>query len=83
MGLDVSVDAGHFTDCVEIVDTNPVEGDCDVEDGDVKVYCPGIGLVIDEEAELTWYGYVDLDDDDDDDEEEFGGRLMRWWRNRD
>jgi hypothetical protein len=86
MDLDVSVDAGDFTDCVEIVDTNPAEGVCDVEEGDSKVYCPGVGLVIDEEAELTWYGYVDLDDDDDsddDEEEEFGSRLMRWWRNRD
>jgi hypothetical protein len=68
MGLDVSVDAGDFAGCVEVVDTNPAEGVCDVEDGDTKIYCPGIGLTIDEDAELTWYGYVDLDDDDEDDD---------------
>jgi hypothetical protein len=64
MGLDISVEAGDFTGCVEVVDTNPAEEVCDVEEGDVKIYCPGIGLVIDEEAELTGYGQVDLDDDD-------------------
>lgn len=58
MGLDVSVEAGDFTDCVEVIDTNPAELVCDAEEGDSKVYCPGIGLVIDEDAELTWYGFV-------------------------
>ena len=80
MGLDVSVDAGDFTGCVEVVDTNPAEGVCDVEEGDVKTYCPGIGLVIDEEVELTWYGFVDSDDDEDeetDEEEEEELRVNR------
>ena len=68
MGLDVSVDAGDFTGCVEVVDTNPTEEVCDVEEGDVKVYCPGIGLTVDEEVELTEFGFVDDEDDDDDDD---------------
>ena len=58
MGLDISVDAGDFTGCVEVIDTNPAELVCDVEEGDEKIYCPGIGLTIDEDAELTWYGFV-------------------------
>ncbi len=58
MGLDVSVDAGDFTGCVEVVDTNPTEEVCDVEEGDVKVYCPGIGLTIDEGVELTEFGFI-------------------------
>ena len=56
MGLDVSVPAGDFTGCVEVVDTNPVDDVCDVEDGDVKVYCPGIGLTMDEDLQLTAHG---------------------------
>jgi len=56
MGLDESVTAGNFKDCVEVVDTNPAEQICDTEEGDVKVYCPGVGLVKDEELELVEYG---------------------------
>ncbi len=44
-------------DCVEVVDTNPGEGVCDEDDGDSKIYCPGIGLVEDKELVLVWYGY--------------------------
>jgi hypothetical protein len=81
MDLEVSVEAGDFSGCVEIVDTNPAELVCDVEEGDTKVYCPGVGLVIDEDAELTWYGYVPPgqiggDDEVEDDDEE-AGRLSR------
>lgn len=63
-----------FTDCILIYDTNPAEG-YDPETGedacgkdDAKVYCPGIGLVQDQDLELVSYGYGD--DDDDDVEEE-------------
>jgi len=70
MDVEVSVPAGDFSGCVEVVDTNPAELVCDVEEGDAKVYCPGIGLVIDEEAQLVWYGYVDVDDEDEDDQGE-------------
>jgi hypothetical protein len=53
MGLDVSVPAGDFQGCVEVVDTNSVEHICDSDQGDTKVYCPGVGLVIDEELRLV------------------------------
>lgn len=43
---------GAYEDCVEIVDTNPVEGVCKKKHGDVKIYCPGIGLVQDESVML-------------------------------
>jgi len=56
MGLAVETEAGNFENCVEVVDTNPAEGICDTEDGDVKIYCPGVGLVMDEELELVCYG---------------------------
>ena len=52
MGLKVKTPAGMFHNCVEVVDTNPAEGVCGIEDGDVKIYCPGIGLVMDEDLEL-------------------------------
>jgi hypothetical protein len=73
MGLDwpLELDDGEdpdFTGCIKIVDTNPAEGDCDIEDedADIKIYCPGVGLVQDEELELV------LEDDDDDDCEQEG-----------
>lgn len=53
-----------FTGCILIYDTNPAEGDCDKEDA--KYYCPGIGIVQDQDLELISYGYIDDDDDDDD-----------------
>ena len=56
MGLTVDTDAGTFHDCVLVVDTNPAEGICDPDDGDEKVYCPGVGLVQDEELELVSIG---------------------------
>lgn len=43
---------GTFEDCVLIEDTNAIE-DPKGKDGDEKLYCPGIGLVMDEEMELT------------------------------
>jgi hypothetical protein len=46
-----------FTGCVEVVDTNPAEGVCKTKNGDVKIYCPGVGLVMDEEIELVCYGF--------------------------
>jgi len=50
---------GFFTGCVEVVDTNPLDEPpvCDVEDGDVKIYCPGVGLVVDEDAKLVDFGF--------------------------
>jgi hypothetical protein len=63
-------DDPEFTDCIKIVDTNPTDEDeCDIEgeDADIKIYCPGVGLVQDEELMLV------LEDDgggDDDCEQE-------------
>jgi hypothetical protein len=61
---------GEWSGCIEINDTNPAEGECDLG-ADVKIYCPGVGLVQDQELELVEYGFVhchgdDHDDDDDD-----------------
>ncbi len=67
MGLTVTTEAGTFENCVKVIDTNPAEGICKKKKGDVKIYCPGVGLVIDEELELVESGFYifDLDDDDE------------------
>jgi len=57
MGLTVKTPAGTFENCVKVVDTNPAEGICKRKDGDVKKYCPGIGLVKDEDLKLVCYGF--------------------------
>ena len=57
MGLKVKTPAGTFHNCVEVVDTNPADGACDILDGDVKIYCPQVGLVMDEDLELVCYGF--------------------------
>ena len=57
MGLTVVTPAGTFENCVKVVDTNPAEGICKRKDGDVKKYCPGIGLVKDEDLKLVCYGF--------------------------
>jgi hypothetical protein len=59
MGLTAADPNGgpDFTGCVMVVDTNPADGICKTKDGDVKIYCPGVGLVMDEELELVCYGF--------------------------
>ena len=53
MGLTVAIDElGTFENCVKIIDTNPAEGICSRWKGDPKIYCPGVGLVMDEDLEL-------------------------------
>ncbi len=52
MGLEVSVPAGNFTDCVQVDDTDAID-DPKGKHPDPKVYCPGIGEVVDEELELV------------------------------
>ncbi|MEN8205150.1 MAG: hypothetical protein ABFS24_03965 [Pseudomonadota bacterium] len=47
-GLDITVPAGSFEDCVEIRDTSAL----DKKSVDTKIYCPGTGLVSDEETKL-------------------------------
>ena len=55
MGLDVDVPAGSWSNCVQIFDTNPVEGECGEDDA--KTYCYGVGLVQDQDMELVEYGF--------------------------
>jgi hypothetical protein len=55
MGLDVVTPAGTFSRCVGVMDTNALEPDAE---GDPKVYCPGIGIVMDEDLALVEYGRV-------------------------
>ena len=49
MNVDVSVPAGDFTGCVEVTETTALEK----HDVSTKIYCPGTGLVVDDDAELT------------------------------
>jgi hypothetical protein len=48
MGLEIEVPAGVFRNCVEITETSPLEPG----KKSLKVYCPNVGLVIDNELEL-------------------------------
>ena len=51
-GEAIDLPAGSFTDTLSALDYNELEGECE---GERKVYVSGIGLAIDEEAELTEY----------------------------
>lgn len=51
VGLDVEVPAGIFTDCVEVLDSTSFEPNKHA--GDIKLYCPGTGIVVDEDLELA------------------------------
>jgi hypothetical protein len=66
MGLEVTVPAGTFTDCVLVLETTPLEPGSETE----KTYCPGVGLVIDDVVELVEYGFVGNGNGDGDDEED-------------
>ena len=59
MGLTVSVPAGTFRDCVEVLETTPLE-----PGQGIKRYCPGIGLVEDASAGLELVDF-ELDEEDD------------------
>jgi hypothetical protein len=48
MGLEVEVPAGVFQNCVEVTETSPLEPG----EESIKVYCPHVGIVIDDELEL-------------------------------
>ena len=48
LGLEIEVPAGVFRNCVEVTETSPLEPG----EESIKVYCPGVGMVIDEELEL-------------------------------
>ncbi|MFN2387840.1 MAG: hypothetical protein ABR576_16415, partial [Thermoanaerobaculia bacterium] len=51
MGLVVNTPAGRFRDCVRVVETTPLEPGSE----SVKVYCPRVGLVMDNELTLIEY----------------------------
>lgn len=46
--LDVRVPAGTFEDCVEVRESTPLDPD----ETSTKIYCPGTGLVVDDDLEL-------------------------------
>lgn len=54
MGFAMSVPAGIFTECVQIDETNPLSSNPNAVD--VKVFCPGVGIVKDESLELISFG---------------------------
>ena len=56
MGLSWPEEDPEFSGCIKIFDTNPAKGEC--SDDDEKIYCPGVGLVQDQELELVLYGFV-------------------------
>jgi hypothetical protein len=54
MGLTAdNPDGDDFEDCVLVLDRNLLEDPKSKEDGDEKIYCPDIGIVQDEDMELT------------------------------
>jgi hypothetical protein len=62
-GVEVEVPAGVFEGCIEVDETTPLEPG----QSSTKIYCPGIGLVIDDDLELiAVYGRGPLHRDDDD-----------------
>jgi hypothetical protein len=80
VALEESCEVGDFEfdeQCVQIVDTS----DCDPDSEDLKVFAAGIGNVVDEDLEVTSFGFVDDDDGDDDDRH--GGRTRRHGRHDD
>jgi hypothetical protein len=54
-GLVVETGAGEFHDCVEVTETTPLEPGAE----STKVYCPGVGLVIDNDLSLVEIGEED------------------------
>jgi hypothetical protein len=51
MQLSVTVPAGTFTDCVSVFETDALEP----SDWGIKVYAPGVGLIVDETLQLeSW-----------------------------
>jgi len=48
-GLAVDTEAGNFKGCVEVTETTPLDPGSE----SVKVYCPGVGLVMDGDLELV------------------------------
>ncbi|MCI0632146.1 MAG: hypothetical protein L0Y44_15995 [Phycisphaerales bacterium] len=51
MGLTVETPAGVFEDCIAVLETTPLEPDEEV----LKVYAPGVGLIMDGQLQLIDY----------------------------
>jgi hypothetical protein len=49
VGLTVDVPAGPFTNAVQVLETNALERSA----RDIKIYAPGVGIIVDETLELT------------------------------
>jgi hypothetical protein len=62
-GLQLMLPAGTFKGCIKTVETSPLEPG----EESIKFYCPGVGMVIDNELELAaiYDGHEGRDDDDD------------------
>ena len=60
MELEVTTEAGTFDQCVKVRETTPLEPGAE----SVKIYCPGVGLVVDDVAELVEFGFNIVEDDD-------------------
>jgi hypothetical protein len=68
IGLTVETSTGTFEDCVEVVETTPLEPGSE----SIKRYCPGIGLVVDNVVELVAFGFDIFDRGDDGDDDDNG-----------
>jgi hypothetical protein len=55
MSLTAETEAGTFHGCAMVLDTNALHPE---DEGDEKVYCRGVGLVRDADAELVDYGFA-------------------------
>lgn len=53
MNAEAGLSAAGFEDCVMALDRNLLEDPKSKEDGDEKIYCPDIGIVMDEDLELV------------------------------
>jgi hypothetical protein len=58
-GLEVETEAGDFEGCVEVAETSPLEPGAE----STKRYCPGVGLVADDDLVLVEIGEAEDDDD--------------------
>ena len=64
MGLTVDTPAGTFEKCVRVIETTTLEPGAESE----KIYCPEVGVVVDDVVQLVEFGKNIVDDDGGDDE---------------
>lgn len=65
-GLQLTLPAGTFKGCIKTSETSPLDNGA----VSVKFYCPGVGLVVDNDLELAAIYGPGRDRDDDDDEDD-------------